>query len=165
MRIFNNLTLTHDGIMEKDIEKIIARLRAKGVKLTPQRLGIIEFLTKTYEHPTAEEIHTAIAKKYSTMSLATVYTTLELLKELGEITELSIRRRGQACFDTICRMHHHLLCRQCDKVIDVELNCPEDCPIVRKVKIGGCIVDEIQAYLYGLCPECARKEDKKKNNS
>ena len=74
---------------------IIGRIKDRGVTLTPQRIAIVEFLSHSKEHPTADEIHKSIQKRYPTISLATVYSTLELLKKFGEIQELSIRKRGK----------------------------------------------------------------------
>lgn len=141
------------------MKEIIERLKNEGVTLTPQRLAIVEFLKKNNAHPTVEDIHNAIRKRYPTMSLATVYSTLELLKELGEIQELSIRKRGKACFDSKPELHHHLLCRKCEKIIDIEVNCP----IIKSGSIKGCKVEEVQAYLYGLCSECTKKEKREKS--
>jgi len=80
------------------MKDIIERLKEKEVALTPQRMAIGEFLSRSEGHPTVDEIYRAIQRRYPTMSVATVYSTLELLKELGEIQELSIRKRGRACF-------------------------------------------------------------------
>jgi Fur family peroxide stress response transcriptional regulator len=146
------------------MKEIIQRLRDKGVTLTPQRMAVAEFLSRSKAHPTVDEIHRAIQRRYPTMSVATVYSTLELLKELGEIQELSIRRRGTACFDPNPDLHHHLLCRKCGKILNMEIDFPSSCPIIAKETIKGCKVEEVHAYLYGICSECMKKESRKKNN-
>ncbi|MCK4307384.1 transcriptional repressor [candidate division WOR-3 bacterium] len=143
------------------MKEILEKLRVKGVTLTPQRIAIVEFLKKITAHPTVDDIHKAIRRKYPTMSMATVYSTLELLKELGEIQELSIRKRGKACFDSNPKLHHHFLCRKCGKITDVEV----DCPIIKKGWVDECKVEEAQAYLYGVCSECLKKEKSKKDKS
>jgi len=144
------------------MKDILERLKDKGVSLTPQRMAIAEFLNKTKDHPTADEIHRSIQVKYPTMSLATVYSALELLKELGEIQELSIRKRGKACFDPNPDIHHHLLCRKCGKILSMEFDYPRTCPIIARDTINGCKIEEVQAYLYGICSECLKKESEKK---
>jgi len=144
------------------MKDIIERLREKGVTLTPQRMAVVEFLRRRMHHPTADEIHKDIQTRYPTMSVATVYSTLELLKELGEIQELSIRKRGKVCFDPNPDLHHHLLCRKCGQVLHIEFDYPTSCPIIEKDRIHGCMVEEVQAYLYGLCPECVKSENEKK---
>ena len=146
------------------MKDIIQRLREKGVTLTPQRMAIVEFLSKSKDHPTADEMHKDIQSRYPSMSIATVYSTLELLKGLGEIQELSIRKRGRACFDPNPNIHHHLLCRRCGTIVGMEFDYPHNCPIIARDVINGCKVEEMQAYLYGLCPACTKKEVEKNNH-
>jgi Fur family transcriptional regulator, peroxide stress response regulator len=141
------------------MKDIISGLKDKGVTLTPQRMAIAEFLHESKDHPTVDEIHKHIQERYPTMSVATVYSTLELFKELGEIQELSIRKRGKACFDPNPDIHHHLLCRKCGKIVSIEVNYPQNCPIIAKDIINGCKVEEMQAYLYGICSSCMKEED------
>ncbi|HUT69858.1 MAG TPA: Fur family transcriptional regulator [Desulfatiglandales bacterium] len=137
---------------------MLERLRQKEVTLTPQRMAIVEYLSNSADHPTADEIHRVIQRKYPTMSLATVYSTLELLKELGEIQELSIRKRGKACFDPNPDLHHHLLCRKCGRILSIGFDYPRSCPILGKENIEGCKIEEVQAYLYGICSECMEQD-------
>ena len=144
------------------MKDILERLKDKGVSLTPQRMAIAEFLSKSKDHSTADEIHRVLQAKYPTMSLATVYSALELLKELGEIQELSIRKRGKACFDPNPDIHHHLLCRKRGKILGMEFDYPRTCPIIARDTINGCKIEEVQAYLYGICSECMKKERDKK---
>jgi len=143
------------------MKDIIERLKDKGVPLTPQRMAVAEFLSRSKNHPTVDEIHRTIQQRYPTMSVATVYSTLKLLKELGEIQELSIRKRGKACFDPNPNIHHHLLCRKCGRIVNIEIDYPSNCPIMEKENINGCKVEEMQAYLYGICSECMEKESDK----
>jgi Fur family peroxide stress response transcriptional regulator len=138
------------------MKNIIERLKENGVTLTPQRMAVAEFLNRNMDHPTVDEIHRNIQRRYPTMSLATVYSTLELLKELGEVQELSIRKRGKVCFDP-----NPDLCRKCGKILDIEFDHPSNCPIIAKENISGCKVEEIKAYLYGICSECLKKEREK----
>ncbi len=137
---------------------ILERLRKKGVTMTPQRMAVVEFLSKTEIHPTADDIHKDIQARYPTISLATVYSTLQLLKELGEIQELSIRKRGKACFDPNPDIHHHLLCRKCGRILSIEFEYPRSCPIIARDIINGCKIEEVQAYLYGVCSKCMERE-------
>ena len=146
------------------MKDILERLRNKGVSLTPQRMAIAEFLSKSKDHPTADQIHKAIQAKYPTMALATVYSTLELLKGLGEIQEISIRKRGKACFGPNPHIHHHLLCRKCGNILGMDFDYPQTCPIFARDTINGCKIEEVQAYLYGICSKCMERERAKKEN-
>jgi Fur family peroxide stress response transcriptional regulator len=136
----------------------IERLKKKGVTLTPQRLAVIEYLKGRHDHPCVEEIFNAIKKKYPSMSPATVYSTLQLLRDIGEIQELHIRG-DKACYDPIPERHHHLLCRECGRVVNVEVTCP----IIRNKSISGHKIEEVQAYLYGVCAECFKREKPQKS--
>ena len=81
----------------------------KGLKLTPQRAAIFEYLDGNKSHPSAEDIYLEIKKRYPMISFATVYKTLEALKSRGDILELSVdpeRRR----YDPDTGPHHHLIC-------------------------------------------------------
>jgi Fur family peroxide stress response transcriptional regulator len=127
-------------------------------------MAVAEFLNRNMGHPTVDEIHRNIQRRYPTMSLATVYSTLGLLKELGEVQELSIRKRGKVCFDPNPGLHHHLLCSKCGKILDIDFSHPSNCPIMAKESIDGCKVEEVQAYLYGICSECLKKDREKKGN-
>ena len=138
----------------EDMKEIMERLRKKDITLTPQRIAIIEFLKKSSNHPCVDTIYQAIKKKYPSISPATVYSTLQLLKEIGEIQELHIRGE-KACYDPIPHRHHHLLCRQCGRIVDVEI---DGCPIANNKLIREHKIEDVQAYLYGICSECLKRE-------
>ncbi|MBN2542623.1 transcriptional repressor [bacterium] len=144
------------------MNEAVRRLKEKGVKVTPQRVAILEYIVKVNDHLTAEEIHNYVKSKFPSISMATVYSTLQKLIEIGEVEELSIKKRGEACFEPKSEGHHHLLCTSCGKILNIALDCPPDCPIIKQSLIKGCKVNEVQAYLYGLCPECLRKEKEEK---
>ena len=138
---------------------MIERLQQRGVTLTPQRIAVIEFLQNSRDHPCVDKIYQAIKKKYPSMSPATVYSTLQLLKEMGEIQELHIRG-DRACYDPIPLRHHHFFCRCCERIFDVEIN---NCPVANNKIIAGYRVEEVQAYLYGICSGCTKKEKGEKS--
>ena len=143
------------------MDEIIKRLKDKGITLTPQRIAIIEYMMNNKNHPTADEIYNAIKKKYWTISVATVYSTLELLEELGEIQK--IYTDSSARYDWNKKPHHHFICRKCGKIYDIEDEFTEICPIISVAKEQGYKIENIKAYFYGLCPKCASEEKKKEN--
>ena len=141
------------------MDEIIKRLKDKGITLTPQRIAIIEYMMNNKNHPTADEIYNAIKKKYWTISVATVYSTLELLEELGEIQK--IYTDSSARYDWNKKPHHHFICRKCGKIYDIEDEFTEICPIISVIKEQGYKIESIKAYFYGLCPKCANEGKKK----
>jgi Fur family peroxide stress response transcriptional regulator len=121
-----------------------------GLKLTPQRLSILAFLEGNKDHPTAEEIYRHISRKFSTMSFATVYKTLETLKQQGRLTEITIDPEKRH-FDPNTERHHHIICSKCKRIADIfvtfDLTLPEK--DVQGFEITGSHVE-----FYGLCPKC-----------
>jgi Fur family peroxide stress response transcriptional regulator len=103
-------------------ETIIQKLRENDHKITPQRLAIVEILAKSEGHPSVEEIYDKIKTDFPTMSLATVYRNILLIKSLGEVLELgfpdgSNRYDGKKPFP-----HPHVVCIKCKKIVDPDLD-------------------------------------------
>jgi Fur family peroxide stress response transcriptional regulator len=103
-------------------ETIIQKLRENDHKITPQRLAIVEILAKSEDHPSVEEIYDKIKTDFPTMSLATVYRNILLIKSLGEVLELgfpdgSNRYDGKKPFP-----HPHVVCIKCKKIVDPDLD-------------------------------------------
>jgi Fur family peroxide stress response transcriptional regulator len=129
------------------------KLRALGLKVTPQRLAILDILEGNRLHPSAEKIYRRIVGKYPGVSLATVYNTLSKLVEAGEIRELDIDPRKKR-FDPDTSLHHHFFCRTCGAVYDVDPNIPFRADLK---KIEGHQVEETQVNFKGLCKACSKR--------
>ena len=134
---------------------LIQKYRGKGLKLTPQRLAIFKFLEGNTDHPTAEDIFRQIKKIYPTVSFATVYNSLEILKDKGEFLEITIDSEKRH-YDPNTTPHHHIICIRCSKIGDVfedyseALLLPDY--IVNEFKPMGNHVD-----FYGICKRCQKK--------
>lgn len=128
-------------------------VQERRFKLTPQRLAILDFLRENTEHPSAEDIYKDIRKRFPTMSLATVYNTLETLMKQGSVRELTIDAQKKR-FDPNPEPHHHLICTGCKKIIDIyieyQLQVPED-----KKKGFDVVGNHIE--FYGFCPDCRKQ--------
>jgi len=135
------------------------KYRKLGIKLTPQRLAIMRYLDGNKSHPSAEDIYRAVSKEFSTMSFATVYNTLELLRDKGVLRELKIEP-GRKRYDPDTSPHHHLICIRCKRVVDIfksfKLKVPDD--ITRGFDIQGNHIE-----FFGICPECKGQDDKGHN--
>jgi Fur family transcriptional regulator, peroxide stress response regulator len=122
------------------------------IRITPQRLAIIEYLEGNKAHPSARDIYKAVSEKHPMMSFATVYNTLETLKEKMHILELSIDPQKKR-FDPNTKPHHHLVCLECRAITDVHRNFALDLTHSERCdyEITGNHVD-----FYGVCPKCRR---------
>jgi len=100
-------------------EELTQLFRAHGRKVTAQRQCIFRILQGDVTHPTAEAVHALARSQVETISLKTVYQTLNDLAALGEIAALDLGT-GTTRFDpNVERIHHHLVCRSCGKVRDL----------------------------------------------
>lgn len=138
-----------------DEQNVTALLREKGFKVTPQRLAIYNVLSSTTEHPSAEVIFNQLQPHYPTMSLATVYKTIEILREIGLVQVLNV---GEDSFryDANTENHPHvrcLVCKRVDDIFDVDAS-----DFMAKVaeKTAYQLTGQ-QFYFYGICPDCQVK--------
>jgi Fe2+ or Zn2+ uptake regulation protein len=126
--------------------------RAHGRKITAQRQCIFRALEGDVTHPSAERVYEKVRREMPNVSLKTVYQTLNDLTELGEITSLDLGT-GAARFDpNVEATHHHLVCRQCGKVRDVEADFPG-----LAVPTGAALGFEVlsaEVVFRGMCDEC-----------
>ena len=97
---------------------IIDSLRKDGFRITPQRVAIVNYVLNTDSHPSAEELHAVIRKKHPMVSLATVYKTLELLKNRGMIRELDFPKGAR--YDSNMNEHINLVCIRCGRIDDLD---------------------------------------------
>jgi Fur family peroxide stress response transcriptional regulator len=96
----------------------VARCRAAGLAVTTQRLAIFRHLAASDAHPGAEQLHARLRRELPTLSLATVYKTLDTLARIGAARR--VWRRGAAGrWDAALESHHHLVCIVCGTVTDV----------------------------------------------
>jgi Fe2+ or Zn2+ uptake regulation protein len=125
--------------------------RSQGLKVTPQRQCVFRALHGNDGHPTADGIHELVTAEMPTVSLRTVYQTLNDLAAMGEISQIDVGT-GSFRFDPNLDRHHHLVCDGCGCVVDV----PGDVADVR-VPPGhahGFAVSRTEVVFRGLCPPC-----------
>ena len=94
---------------QKRLEQMIGVLRDKGGRLTPQRLAMLRIIAKSEGHPSAEQIYEQIKADFPTTSLSTIYKTLSLLKDLGEVLELNLASVGSRYDGNTPYPHPHVI--------------------------------------------------------
>ena len=130
-------------------------LREKGLKVTPQRIAVYNMLLGTTEHPNAETIYKALEPTNPTMSLATVYKTLDFFKQLGLVQELNVGE-GSSRYDAQVKCHPHTVCIECGTVSDLYMDELTDIHKKLAVELDFEVQCE-QLILYGRCAECRKK--------
>ncbi len=133
-------------------EELTQIFRAQGLKVTPQRQAIFRALHGTTAHPTAEAVFDAVRPEMPTISLRTVYQTLNDLAAMGEILAIELGT-GSARFDPHTGPHHHLVCDVCGRVQDIEVEFPG--VTVPDPDAHGFTVSSTQIVFRGLCRYCA----------
>ena len=134
------------------MESAITALKAKNIRVTSQRLAVYTLLYKKPGHLNAEEIYEQIKQVNPAVSLATVYTILDLFKAKGLVHEIHIHF-DKSCFEARTEAHHHFLCKNCKKVFDVDM---EFCSVLKKMKVNGHCIEAMQGYFYGICKKCKK---------
>lgn len=132
------------------IEEIRDKLIEKGLKVTPQRLAILEAIIKLNNHPTAEYIIEYIRKNHPNIATATVYKVLDALVS-GQLINKVKTERDIMRYDAIMESHHHLYCSESDRIEDYnddELN-----EILEKYfknkGIPGFMIEDIKLQIIG----------------
>ena len=130
--------------------ELVEVFRAQGLKVTPQRQCIFRLLDGNGVHPTAESVYAAAREEMPTISLKTVYQTLNDLAEMGEIQQLDLGT-GSSRFDPNVEAHHHLVCSRCGKVRDLFVRADVDLP---EDQLAGFVPAVTEVVVRGLCADC-----------
>ena len=143
--------------MKKNREEYLNVLKKNKIKITPQRIAVINLLVKKNGHFSAEDIYKILKDDFPYISFSTIYNTLQTFKQVGLVKELHLDN-NKAIFDSRTDEHFHFFCRKCKKIYDID---PPDCFSLDNCQsfAGKNKVEGIGIYMYGICEECLRKED------
>ena len=139
------------------LDEMIGKLKERNFRLTPQRLAVLKILATSQGHPSVERIYAEVIRDFPTTSLATIYKTITLLKELGEVLELgfgdgSNRYDGNKPFP-----HPHLVCIRCRKIIDPPVDALNEMADEMARQTGYQIVSH-RFDFFGICPQCQKQK-------
>lgn len=135
-------------------DRIEGRLRGAELKLTPQRFAVLEYLTRAAGHATADEISAALNRRFPQASRATVYNTLNALRDAGLVHEIRIEG-AVARYECERGPHHHFVCRECGRLEDVPLEAFDPPPPARLD--AGHRVEHCEVVLRGVCASCEKR--------
>lgn len=136
-------------------DELIAALKERDFRLTPQRVELVRLIAASEGHPSASQLYAKVKNQFPTMSQATVYKTLALLKEMHQILEIDLR--DDSHYDgNRPAPHPHLICTRCNRIVDGELDI--DLSSIRRLEqASGYQITRPQITFYGLCPDCKEK--------
>jgi Fur family ferric uptake transcriptional regulator len=127
---------------------------APGTRTTRQRTAIEALLASTDDFQSAQELHAALARTGSRVGLSTVYRTLQAMADSGDVDVLR-QENGEALFRRCStRHHHHLVCRQCGRTIEVE-GSDVEAWAARVAATHGFTDPTHHVEVFGACPDCS----------
>jgi Fur family peroxide stress response transcriptional regulator len=135
----------------------VAILKDHNLRVTPQRLGVYNILHNKNKHLTAEDIYRKMKVNFPSISLATVYSILELFAKKNLLREVRIDF-DRSCFEARTDTHHHFKCKKCFRIFDIDLH---PCPALHNKMVDGHIIEELQGYFYGTCSECCQGKEER----
>jgi len=138
--------------IEAKLQSLVTVCRSQGLALTVQRRVILENLAGRTDHPTADQIYSAIKDRLPGVSRTTVYRVLEAFVDLGIIQRIS-NPGATARFDAETGRHHHLVCLRCQKVHDLNSPSLNSIPLPSRDEAAFDITDYSITFT-GTCLDC-----------
>lgn len=139
--------------IDRSVDGLVARCRGAGMNITPQRLGIYRALLESYDHPSPESLYERVRAQMPSISLATIYKTLDTLVGLGFAAEL-LSVGDTKRYDANMVPHHHLVCRSCNSAEDFDDAALSALKSPRR--INGFQPEFLSIYVHGLCRRCSQ---------
>ena len=141
----------------EDVGTATEALKAHGMRVTPQRIAVYDALVPRKDHPSVDQIYTQVKERCPTISLNTVYTTLTMMAKAELIRQIDAGD-GLCRYDGNPRPHLHIVCTDCHRVDDLDLDMTADAKslLQRAADTSGYDINDYAIYFYGCCPSCRR---------
>ena len=128
-----------------------------ALKYSRQREAIKNFLMTRKDHPTADVVYSSVRHEFPNISLGTVYRNLTLLADLGEIARLRLGD-GIDHFDADTSAHYHFICKDCGRVIDLDMEALAEVNKFNGTYLDGNRISGHITYFYGSCSACCGEQ-------
>jgi Fur family peroxide stress response transcriptional regulator len=139
------------------LDEMITSLKEQGHRLTPQRMAVLKILAADEGHPSVEQIYERVKVDFPMTSLATIYKTVTLLKEMGEVLELGFSDDSNRYDGHKPYPHPHLICIKCKKIVDPQVAALSE--LHQKVaQSTGYRILSHRLDFFGICPQCREEE-------
>lgn len=147
-----NKACLYGGICMVQYEDLLNELKNKKIRLSHQRLKVLEYLSKNYNHPTADQIYNGLHHEVPTLSKTTVYNTLNSLTKAGLVRVITIED-NEARYDINTQNHGHFKCESCKNIYDFNI----DIDSFENHELVGFKVNDKNIYFKGICAHCLNK--------
>src|SRR5205823_14431427 len=142
------------------MEQMVEAMASRGHRVTPQRLAILEILAKSEGHPTANQVLRRVQRRFPMVGKATVYNTIQLLKDLGQVLELEFRDAANRYDGNVPEPHPHLVCTRCGRIDEATQPTLHETAERVANEVGYQILSH-RVDVYGVCPSCHFKYDRR----
>jgi Fur family peroxide stress response transcriptional regulator len=139
--------------IDQRFNQMLSKLKEHDFRLTPQRLAVLKVLAISEGHPTVEQIYETVRTEFPTTSIATIYKTVNLLKQLNEMLELGFPDGSNRYDGNKPYSHPHVICTKCKKIIDPNLGRIKEL-IKKVVKETGFQILNYRVDFFGTCRDC-----------
>jgi len=139
--------------VEQRLNQMLKKLKEHDFRLTPQRLAVLKILAVSEGHPTVERIYETVRTEFPTTSIATIYKTVNLLKQLNEVLELGFPDGSNRYDGKKPYPHPHVICTKCRKIIDPNLGSLKDLTTEVIEETGFQILNH-RVDFFGICRDC-----------
>ncbi len=139
------------------LDEMITNLKEPGHRLTPQRMAVLKILAADEGHPSVEQIYERVKVDFPMTSLATIYKTVTLLKEMGEVLELGFSDDSNRYDGNKPYPHPHLICIKCKNIVDPQVAALSELhqEVARSTNYR---ILSHRLDFFGICPRCQEKE-------
>ena len=139
--------------MKVDFNDLANELKKKNIRLSHQRLKVLEYMIHKRKHPTVDQIYIDLHKEIPTLSKTTIYNTLNALLEAGIVKALNISD-NETKYDIVTDDHGHFKCDVCGNIYDFHIKVDE----FISEDLKDFKVRDRDVYLKGICPRCSKKK-------
>ncbi len=143
--------------VEQRLKQMLSKLKAHDFRLTPQRLAVLKVLAASEGHPTVERIYETVRAEFPTTSIATIYKTVNLLKQLNEVLELGFPDGSNRYDGNKPYPHPHVICTKCKQIIDPDLGSLKDLTKEVIQETGFQILTH-RVDFFGICRDCQSRK-------
>ncbi len=135
--------------MQTNVERLIEQLQEHDIRPSHHRIRILQYLSDNLDHPTVDQIYTALKAELPTLSKTTVYNTMTILTEKGLVHQFNYGD-NEAQYDLITMEHGHFKCERCGTLYDFEF-AASDCI---ENELEGFAIKDKEVYFKGICKDC-----------
>src|SRR5215831_2400905 len=136
-------------------DQIRQAFQQAGLRCTPQRYAMLQYLMAEPMHPTAEQIFRAINSSDPRSSRATIYNNLHALTKAGMVSPVAVDS-GPVRYEAIRQRHHHFICERCGQLEDIAAR--EVAYHPRRLQLGSRVIEDFQIVFRGICEKCSQKQ-------